>query len=142
MKLVTQGSSEEKILYCKAKKVNKIDNSIREICFRMEKIMLENNGIGISGNQVGILKRIIVVMDDTKIVHMINPEIVKFNNEWETCEEGCLSIPNTFIYKKRMKEIVVKYRNTKGHPVIEKYEGLTSRVIQHEIDHLDGILIK
>jgi peptide deformylase len=141
MHLVIEGSEEDKILHRKAKKVNKIDDSIRTICMEMEKLMLKNNGIGISGNQVGILKRIIVIMNESTIIHMINPEIVNVLDEWENGEEGCLSIPNTFIYKKRLKQITVKYRNLKGTPVLETYTGLTSRVIQHEIDHLNGVLM-
>lgn len=141
MKLVIEGSEDDKVLHRKAKRVDKIDDTIRTICKGMEDIMKENNGVGISGNQVGILKRIIVILNENKVVHMINPEIVIAKNEWEVDEEGCLSIPKTFIHKKRLKTIKVKYRDLKGKPHIEEYCGLTARVIQHEIDHLNGILM-
>ena len=141
MKLVTEGSEDDKVLHRKAKRVDKIDDTIRTICKGMEEIMKEHNGLGISGNQVGILKRIIVVTNIDKIVFMINPEIIIAKNEWETMEEGCLSLPQTFIHKKRLKRIKVKYRDLTGKPRIEEYGGLTSRIIQHEIDHLNGILM-
>lgn len=141
MKLVTEGSEDDKVLHRKAKRVDKIDDTIRTICKGMEEIMKEHNGLGISGNQVGILKRIIVVTNIDKILFMINPEIMIAKNEWETMEEGCLSLPQTFIHKKRLKRVKVKYRDLTGKPRIEEYGGLTSRIIQHEIDHLNGILM-
>lgn len=141
MKLVIEGSEDDKVLHRKAKRVDKIDDTIRTICKRMEEIMKEHNGLGISGNQVGILKRIIVVRNIDNILFMINPEVAIAKNEWETMEEGCLSLPQTFIHKKRLKTIKVKYRDLTGKPRIEEYRGLTARVIQHEIDHLNGILM-
>ncbi|MFZ9740767.1 MAG: peptide deformylase [Candidatus Nanopelagicaceae bacterium] len=141
MKLIIEGSEDDKVLHRKARRVDKIDDTIRTICGRMEELMLQHNGVGISGNQVGLLKRIIVILDGEQVVHMINPEIVIAPNEWEMGEEGCLSIPQTFIHKKRLKTIKVKYRDRKGKPHIQEYSGLTARVIQHEIDHLDGILM-
>lgn len=141
MKLIIEGSEDDKVLHRKAKRVDKIDDTIRTICKGMEDIMRKHNGIGISGNQVGILKRIIVVKNDNKVIFMINPEILVTKNEWETMEEGCLSLPQKFIHKKRLKTIEVKYRDLTGKPCIEEYSGLTARVIQHEIDHLNGILM-
>lgn len=141
MDLIIEGSEDDKVLHRKAKRVDKIDDTIRNICVRMEELMLQHNGLGISGNQVGLLKRIIVVSDDEQIIHMINPEIIISQPELEMGEEGCLSLPKIFLHKMRLKTIKVKYRDRKGKPHIQEYSGLTSRIIQHEIDHLDGILM-
>lgn len=141
MKLVIEGSEDDRILHRKAKRVDKIDDTIRTICKRMEEIMEEHHGLGISGNQVGVLKRIIIVKNGDITLYMINPEIIIAKNEWEVGEEGCLSLPQTFIHKKRLKSVKVKYRGLTGKPYVEEYGGLTARIIQHEIDHLDGILM-
>lgn len=141
MKLVIEGSEDDKVLHRKAKRVDKVDDTIRTICKRMEEIMEEHNGLGISGNQVGILKRIIIVKNGDSNLYMINPEIIIARNEWENGEEGCLSLPQTFIHKKRLKTIKIKYRGLTGKPYVEEYGGLTARIIQHEIDHLNGILM-
>lgn len=108
----------------------------------MVQTMLENNGIGLAAPQVNISKRIIVVLIDNKIPKvMINPEIVIYSKEMTSLKEGCLSIPDKFIDKSRPRDIKVKYRDISGHPRYEMYTGLNSRVIQHEIDHLNGILM-
>jgi peptide deformylase len=129
----------DKVLRQKAKRVSSIDDSIRNLCASMMKTMIENEGIGLAANQIGILKRIIIVLVNESPVAMINPEIVKSSENIVMMNEGCLSIPGEYLDIERPESIVVKYRDTKGKPRIEKYDGLTSRVIQHEIDHLDGV---
>jgi peptide deformylase len=129
----------DKVLKKKSKRVDKIDDSIRNICALMITTMISKNAVGLAANQVGILKRIIIVSDQDSPKVMINPEIIEFSNETCNFEEGCLSIPNELIEIERSKIIKVKYRNLKGNPCYEKYDGLTARIIQHEVDHLDGI---
>ncbi len=130
-----------KILRQKSKRVSKIDDQLRNVCATMVETMLKSNGVGLSGNQVGLLKRVIVVLHDNNPIVFINPEIINHSEESTVDEEGCLSVPETFIEKKRYKTITIKYRDLKGRPCIEKYSDLTARIIQHEIDHLDGILM-
>lgn len=129
-----------KILKKKAKRVDKIDDTIRNIAASMVDTMLSNNGVGLSGNQVGILKRIIVVLINEEPKIMINPEVIFTSNE--TCKEseGCLSFPDQFYDIERPQKVTVKYRNLSGHPMLETHEGLTARCIFHEIDHLDGVV--
>lgn len=134
-------TNENKILRQKAKRVCKIDDQIRTICVSMTNTMLKMNGVGLSGNQVGILKRIIIILHQNEPMILINPEIVNYSEETILSDEGCLSIPETFVPKKRYKTVTVKYRDTKGKPHLEKYHDLSARIIQHEIDHLDGILM-
>jgi len=129
-----------KLLRRKAKRVNHIDDSIRQCASEMISTMLESSGVGISGNQVGILKRIIVVLIDHSPQVMINPEIISVSEETCTANEGCLSFPNQFYEISRNKTITVKYRNLSGHPMIEQYHDMIARCILHEIDHLNGIV--
>lgn len=129
-----------KTLKKKAKRVDKIDDTIRNIAASMVDTMLANNGVGLSGNQVGVLKRMIVVLVNEEPKIMINPEVVFTSNE--TCKEseGCLSFPDQFYSIERPQKVTVKYRNLSGHPMLETHEGLVARCIFHEIDHLDGIV--
>ena len=129
----------DKALTQKAKRVASIDDTVRNLCASMIDAMIKNDGIGLAANQVGVLKRIIIVSDEGNIKVFINPEITYFSEEKVSFDEGCLSIPETFISILRSENIIIKYRDMKGKPRIEKYSGLTSRIIQHEIDHLDGI---
>lgn len=137
MELQTIGS---KVLRDKAKRVANIDDSIRTLCFNMAKIMREKNGIGIAAPQVGVSKRIIIVDNNGQDWILINPEIVWTSDLLVDFEEGCLSVPGVFDNVKRSDSIKIKYRNAKGKPVCEKLDGLLARVVQHEIDHLDGVL--
>lgn len=129
----------DKVLTQKAKRVSRIDDTIKNLCASMIDTMISSDGIGLAGNQVGVLKRIIVILDDEIPKVLINPEIVEFSKITCDCEEGCLSIPDVFININRPEQIKVKYRDIKGKPHLETYDGIISRVIQHEIDHLDGI---
>jgi peptide deformylase len=126
----------------KAKKVDKIDDTLRNLAWSMVNTMIANNGVGISGNQVGILKRIIIVLIDSKPKIMVNPEITSNSETTCTDNEGCLSFPGEFYDIERYESVTIKYRNLSGHPMLETYSGLDARIIQHEIDHLNGIVFK
>lgn len=129
----------DKVLTQKAKRVASIDDTLRTLCASMVDTMIKNDGIGLAANQVGILKRIIIVSDEGNIKVLINPEITYFSEQKVPFDEGCLSLPQTFLTITRSENIMVKYRDLKGKPRMEKYSGLTARIIQHEVDHLDGI---
>ncbi len=130
----------DKTLKKKAKRVDKIDDTIRNIAASMVDTMLASNGVGLSGNQVGILKRIIVVLVNNEPKIMVNPEVIFTSEEVIKDSEGCLSFPGQFYDIPRAQKVTVKYRNLSGHPMLETHEGLTARIIQHEIDHLDGVV--
>lgn len=132
----------EKPLRQKAKRVDKIDDTIRNTAANMVETMLASNGVGLSGNQVGILKRIIVVLVDENPKVMINPEIIFESEEKVTEREGCLSFSGEFYEIPRSKEVTIKYRNLSGHPMLETHTGLIARCILHEIDHLNGVTFK
>ena len=95
--------------------------------------------VGMAANMIGVCKRIIAFFDNGKITVMLNPEIVKCSEIYET-EEGCLSLDGTR-KTKRYKTIKVQYQTEKIQPRIKTYTGFTAQIIQHEIDHCNGILI-
>lgn len=132
----------EPVLRKKCEEVEKITPEIKELVLNMEEIMKKNQGIGLAANQVGVLKRIIVVQLDlrnSKTTILINPKIIRRSKEKETNEEGCLSFPNIYLNIKRTKEIIVEALDINNRKVKIKAKGLAARVIQHEIDHLNGI---
>ena len=97
-------------------------------------------GVGISAPQVGINKRVIVATHDGTLKAFINPEIIRYEGALERREkEGCLSFPGLFSKIKRFDRVVVSYNDESGNLLEETYEGFTSQIIQHEVDHLNGI---
>lgn len=138
LKILTE---KEKLLRKTAKRVAKIDDSIRNLCAAMIQTMIENHGVGLAAPQVGISKQIVIALIDSVPKAFINPEIISHSKKMEICEEGCLSVPGKTVPKNRYKTIKIKYRNLAGHPKIEEFKGLNARILQHEIDHLRGILI-
>ena len=131
---------DDVLLRRKAKRVAKIDDTIRNIAASMVDTMLKNNGIGLAANQVGILKQIIVVLVNEEPKVMINPEIIEISKEYCTMNEGCLSFPQQYCDIERPNKVKIKYRCLSGKPMVEWYEALEARCILHEIDHLQGVV--
>ena len=133
--------------------LKKTSDPIEKISFNEKKLindlfetMYQSKGIGLAAVQVGILKRIIVIdvssKDEKKQpLSFINPKIKKISNETSIYEEGCLSIPDTFIEIERPKTCEVEYLDINGKIQNLKCDGLLSTCLQHEINHLDGKLI-
>ena len=120
---------------------NKINSKeMKEFCANMSETMIKKDGVGLAAPQVGKNIRFIVVNIENKITCMINPIITKKSWAKEFGEEGCLSVPDTFGKVKRHKKIKCLYYDNNGKKQIISAEKLTARIIQHEIDHLDGIL--
>lgn len=128
------------VLRTKAKKIDEITEKINDLIDNMFETMSSEDRIGLAAPQVGILKRIAVVdiQEDNKIV-LINPEIIEEEGK-AVMEEGCLSIPGETGDVIRAEKIKVKTLDRDGNEIEFKAEGLEARAIQHEIDHLDGIL--
>lgn len=122
-----------------SKPVNIFNSQLAELCLTLDKTMLLHNGIGLAAPQVGIFLRVIVVDFDPFV--LINPYIISAEGIIDTIIEGCLSVPNISKTLNRFNKIQVMYQDLSGIMKIETFEGLDSVVIQHEIDHLDGILI-
>ena len=130
----------DSVLREKSKEIKEIIADIKKLGEKMKKTMIENQGIGLAGPQIGELKRIIAVKLEEDIQLFINPEIVKKSKETEIMEEGCLSFPGLFLKIKRARKVEIKALDIEGKEIQIKTEGLSARVFQHEIDHLDGIL--
>ncbi len=130
----------EPILREKASKVDKIEKADLLLIEKMIDAMFANEGIGLAAPQIGIGKQIIVVRNDKDIIKLINPVILRKEGK-EEAKEGCLSLPDIYVDVKRPAYISVEGKNEKLETVIIEAEGLTARVLQHEIDHLNGILI-
>ena len=129
-----------KILRKKSEEVGEVNEEIRILAGEMVEIMVKEDGIGLAAPQVGILKRIIVVMMEKGPETFVNPRIIVKSKETEIMEEGCLCLPGVFLKIKRAKMIEVEALNLQGEKVRMKTEGLVARIFQHEADHLDGIL--
>jgi len=113
---------------------------IQELILDMLETMEANNGLGLAAPQVGKSVSLCVVKLDGKNYILINPKIQLKSWAKETVEEGCLSFPGQFIPVKRSKKVRIKAQDRDGNKINIKAEGLLARTMQHEIDHLDGIL--
>lgn len=120
--------------------VTKVTKSTQQFIDHMVKCMDMANGIGLAAPQLGKLERIIVIAPgDTKPLALINPVLTEAEGE-QIGQEGCLSIPGLYGDVLRAERVVVEALDVRGKPVTYEMEGLAARVVQHEIDHLDGIL--
>ena len=133
----------DKVLRQKTKKIARIDNTVRELSEKMLEVMKEASGIGLASNQVGKLFRLAVIGNLTDILDepliLINPEINDFEG-WTTQDEGCLSFPGVSTAVRRRVKIYATFWNLKEEEMKIEAQGILARAIQHELDHLDGIL--
>jgi peptide deformylase len=132
-------TQEAPILRQKAKRVSRVDSSIRKLIDDMVDTMIAAPGVGLAAPQVGVGLRVAVIKTDTNLHVLVNPEMVKHEGE-QVGLEGCLSIPGYIGEVKRFMQVVARGLNRHGKPVKIKGDALLARAIQHEIDHLDGIL--
>ncbi len=129
------------ILRQKAVEVEKIDDEIRELIEHMFETMYAENGIGLAGPQVGKNIRIFVIELDDEVRHVfINPQIIATSQETSMYQEGCLSIPGVYEDIERPVRITVQALDENGKAFTVEADGLLARAIQHEYDHLEGIL--
>ena len=130
---------EDRRLRTKCPKVPKVDDSTRKLIDDMVDTMRDAPGIGLAAPQVGVLLRVIVAEVDDQLHALVNPEIIRAEGE-QVGDEGCLSIPGYVGEVRRFERVVVKAKNRAGKDVRVRGEGLLARCLQHEIDHIDGIL--
>ncbi len=114
---------------------------IQELLPRMIKTMHKERGVGLAAPQIGLSLRLAVAEVDGKEYYWINPEITSLSQEKIISEEGCLSLPGEFFPILRSEKVTVKYLNEKGLPKKLRATGFLATVVQHEVDHLDGVLI-
>ena len=131
------------VLRARARPVERFDAALREEVQRMGELMNDAIGVGLAATQVGVLHRVLVyrVQQESPVVALVNPEIEWSGGEQEIMEEGCLSLPSVLVDVERPIHVRVRARDEHGEEILVEATGLEARVIQHEIDHLDGILI-
>ncbi|MFM7269221.1 MAG: peptide deformylase [Cyanobium sp.] len=128
-----------------ARRITKVDEQVRELARSMLHSMYAARGIGLAAPQVGIHKQLLVIDLDleeaaTPPLVLINPEITAASASLNSYEEGCLSIPKVYLEVVRPSTVEVSYRDEQGRPRRLKADGLLARCIQHEMDHLHGVL--
>ncbi|MBP5520179.1 MAG: peptide deformylase [Treponema sp.] len=131
----------EDILRKKAEPIAEVNDEIRQLANDMLETMIDADGVGLAGPQVGKGLRIFVAMSDDDVKRVfINPQIIKTSEDVAAYEEGCLSIPQVYESITRPVRVTVQALNENGRPFTLDADGLLARIIQHENDHLDGIL--
>ena len=129
------------VLRTKAEPVDTISDELRELIEPFVETMKKEDGIGLAANQIGIAKRFIAVSDQGNVYVLFNPEILKWSAKTEVAEEGCLSLPGLQVAVERSAKVVARGTQQDGTDIELVARGLFARVIQHEMDHLNGILI-
>jgi peptide deformylase len=131
------------VLRARAVPVDRFDERLAGEVERMGELMVDALGIGLAATQLGILHRVLVfrAFEEEPITALVNPVIEWQSEELETAEEGCLSLPGVHVEVERPLGVRVSALDPAGEPIEVEAEGLRARVIQHEMDHLDGVLI-
>jgi peptide deformylase len=131
------------VLKLRAEEVADFDDDLGRLVARMEALMADAHGVGLAGNQAGVLRRVFVfqIEDEDEPRVAVNPAIVDPSDELETGDEGCLSLQGVLVPVERHVALTLEARDAEGTPYRVAVEGLAARVVQHELDHLDGVLI-
>jgi peptide deformylase len=131
------------VLKSRALPVTTFDDALRAEIARMGELMHDSLGIGLAANQVGRLRRLLVyrVAADGPVEALVNPELEWASKDQEWSGEGCLSLPRVHVDVERPIHVRVRAQDADGEPIVVEASGLEARVIQHEMDHLDGVLI-
>jgi peptide deformylase len=131
------------VLRSRALPIERFDDALREEVRRMGQVMHDSLGIGLAATQVGVMHRVLVyrVEAEAAIAALVNPELEWASEEREPMEEGCLSLPGVLVEVDRPVHVRVRAQDDRGERIVIEASGLEARVIQHEIDHLDGVLI-
>ena len=126
-----------------ARPVEEFDDDLRRLVERMKQLMLDANGIGLAATQVGVLRRMFVfqLADDDEVTTIVNPEITKRSRSTEVADEGCLSLQGVLVPVERASEVTIEGQDLSGAPFKLELEEMDARVVQHELDHLDGVLM-
>jgi peptide deformylase len=125
----------------KARDVETFDDDLERLVERMTALMHEASGVGLAATQVGVLRRLFVFVDEGEDRVIVNPVITQSSREIELDDEGCLSLRDVLVPVERPTNVTIEGVDAKGEPVKLELEPPSSRVVQHELDHLDGVLI-
>jgi len=131
------------VLRTRARAIERFDDALRDEVARMGRLMDDAIGVGLAATQVGVVHRLLVyrVQPGAALAALVNPEVEWSGRETEPMEEGCLSLPGVLVEVDRPIHVRVRALNEFREPILIEASGLEARVIQHEIDHLDGVLI-
>ncbi|MEA5567941.1 MULTISPECIES: peptide deformylase [unclassified Anabaena] len=135
----------DRVLRQPAKRITKIDDEIRQLIREMLQTMYSSDGIGLAAPQVGVHKQLIVIdcepdKPENPPLILINPTIKQVSRDVSMAQEGCLSIPGVYLDVKRPEVVEVAYKDENGRPQTLKATDLLGRCIQHEMDHLNGVV--
>jgi peptide deformylase len=136
---IVLAADEDPVLVTRATRVPRVDDTIRRLMDDMVETMVDAHGAGLAAPQVGVPLRVIVLKVDNQVYQLANPEMVRCEGE-QTGYEGCLSVPGLIGEVTRCERVVARGLNRHGKEIRVKGDGLLARAIQHEVDHLDGIL--
>ena len=128
-------------LRMKARAVESFDDDLGRLVERMTALMHDANGVGLAATQVGVLQRVFVFTLDGEDRVVVNPVLAKTSKETEVDEEGCLSLRGVQVPVERPASVTIEGAGAVGEPVSFELESPSSRIVQHELDHLDGVLI-
>ena len=128
-------------LRMKAREVETVDDDVRRLAERMTGLMHEAQGVGLAATQVGVLRRLFVFVDAGEDRVLVNPVITQRSGVTETEDEGCLSLRDVLVPVERAVEVTIEGLDAGGQPVKLELELPSARIVQHELDHLDGVLI-
>jgi peptide deformylase len=132
----------DSVLRMKAPPVETFDDDLRRLATRLGELMKDANGVGLAATQVGVLRRVFVfARDEDEVAVLVNPEIVRRGDEADVDEEGCLSLQGVTMPVERSTSLRIEGRDASGAEVAYDLEGTPARIVQHELDHLDGTMI-
>jgi peptide deformylase len=131
------------VLRMQAREVESFDDDLASLVERMRHLLRDANGIGLAATQVGVLRRVFLFLPDLEqdAVALVNPRIVESSDERVSDDEGCLSLQGVVVPVERNERVTVEASDPEGNEVRFELEGLPARIAQHELDHLDGVLI-
>ena len=133
----------DRALRMRTREVEGFDENLARLAERMKVLMREASGVGLAANQVGVLQRLFVfhVSEEDEPATLVNPQIVERSEERAVDDEGCLSLQGVLVPVERHSAVTIEARDVHGEELRVELAGLAARVAQHELDHLDGVLI-
>ena len=131
------------VLRMRAREVEQFDDDLVRLADRMAHLMHDARGVGLAATQVGVLQRLFVFQPagDEDVAAIVNPEITERTEETEVADEGCLSLQGVLVPVERAVAVTIEGQDLKGEPLRLELEEMDARVVQHELDHLDGVLM-
>jgi peptide deformylase len=131
------------VLRMRAREVDRFDDDLLRLADRMAHLMHDARGVGLAATQVGVLQRLFVFQqaEADEVTAIVNPEITVKTEETEVADEGCLSLQGVLVPVERAVAVTIEGQNLRGGPLRLELEEMDARVVQHELDHLDGVLM-